>query len=83
MLLRVTLAVAGGYALTAALVALLTQGLVLAGLPRSEATVSAAMLGFVIYLVVLLWAFSVRSTSRLSLGVLGGAALAWGVLQFI
>lgn len=61
VLLRVLGGVAGAYALTAALVALLSAALPLTGLARSEAVVLAAMLGFVIYLLLLLWAFSVRS----------------------
>jgi hypothetical protein len=65
VLLRVLGGVAGAYALTAALVALLSVALPLTGLARSEAVVLAAMLGFVTYLLLLLWAFSVRSLRRL------------------
>ncbi|MDO8372947.1 MAG: PepSY domain-containing protein, partial [Polaromonas sp.] len=61
IVLRLIAALPGGYAFTAALVALLAAALPLLGLARSEAVVSAAMLGFVLYLLVLLWAFSVRS----------------------
>lgn len=72
-------AVAGGYAFCAALVALLSVALSLADLPRSEAVAAAASLGFVLYLLVLLWAFSVRSLARLwlwlSLGTVAAASL--------
>lgn len=63
--LRVTGAVLGGYGLCAALVALLAVGLTALGLARSEAVVTASLVGFVLYLLVLLWAFSVRSLLRL------------------
>ena len=75
VVLRVLGAVGGGYALSAALVALLSAALPLTGLARSEAVVSAAMLGFVIYLLLLLWAFSVRSLARLWAVLAAGTAL--------
>lgn len=80
VLLRIVGALPGGYAFTASLVALLTVLLTHAGLPRSEAVVSASMLGFVFYLLVLLWAFSVRSLVRLWLLLAGGTVLALGLL---
>lgn len=83
VVLRVIGAVLGGYVFSAALVALLAAGLPLAGLPRSEAVVSAAMLGFVLYLLVLLWAFSVRSLARLWAVLAGGAALAASLVLLI
>ncbi|MGH8847398.1 MAG: iron uptake protein [Polaromonas sp.] len=83
ILLRIAGAVLGGYVFSAALVALLAAGLPLAGLPRSEAAVSAAMLGFVLYLLVLLWAFSVRSLVRLWAVLAGGTALAAGLVLLI
>lgn len=76
-------AVLGGYAFTAALVALLTIALAHAGLPRSEAVVSASMLGFLVYLVVLLWAFSVRGLVRLWAVLAGATALTCGLLALI
>lgn len=83
VLLRVTGALLGGYAFSAALVALLAVGLPLLGLPRSEAVVSAAMLGFVLYLLLLLWAFSVRSLVRLWGVLAAGTALACGLILLI
>jgi hypothetical protein len=44
--LRLILAIGGGYALTAAMVAAATIGFAHAGLVRSEAVVLASMLGF-------------------------------------
>ncbi len=83
VLLRVIGAVLGGYVVSAALVALLAVGLSATGLPRSEAVVTASLLGFVLYLLVLLWAFSVRSLARLWVGLVGGAVLAQGLVLAI
>lgn len=82
-LLRVTGAVLGGYAVSAALVALITVALAALGMARSEAVVGASLLGFVLYLLVLLWAFSVRSLARLWAGLVGGTALAYGLALVI
>lgn len=79
-IIRVVLHVLGvlfaSYALTALLVA--TVGAVLSrlGMVRSEAVVLAAILGFLVYLVLLLWAFSVTSVLRLwtILALVAGAA---------
>ena len=81
--LRVVGAIVGGYAVTALAVAACSAALAHAGMVRSEAVALCAMLGFVFYLVLALWAFSVRSVMRLWL-VLGGlaallAALWWAV----
>lgn len=83
IVLRLIAALPGGYAFTAAVVALLATALPLLGLARSEAVVSAAMLGFVLYLLVLLWAFSVRSLARLWAVLAGGTALAFGLFQLV
>lgn len=81
--LRVLGAVGGGYAFCAACVALLAVALPrLAGVPRSEAVLAAAMLGFVLYLAVLVWAFSVPSLGRLWCALAGGTALAYGLLRW-
>jgi len=80
MALRVLGAVGGGYAFCTACAALLSVALPkLMGLPRSEAVVAAAMAGFVLYLVVLVWAFGVRSLLRLWGLLAGGTALAYGL----
>lgn len=65
VLLRVLAALPAGYALTALAVATTAAVLARCGMPRSDAVVLAAMLGFVFYLVLLLWAFSVASVARL------------------
>jgi hypothetical protein len=79
LVLRVLLALAGGYASTAAAVLLLGVSFTALGLARSEAVVLASMLGFVIYLGVLLWAFAEPRLARLAGALLAGSAL-YGVL---
>lgn len=72
---RVVLALGGGYFLSAALVTLTARGLATPDLiSRSDAVVLASMFGFLLYLVLLLWAFAERRLSRLA-AVLGGGAL--------
>lgn len=73
--LRIVGAVAGGYLLTALTV--IAAGAVLArlGMARSEAVALSSMLGFVFYLVLMLWAFSVRSTARLVLVLAAGTMM--------
>ena len=66
---RVVTAVIGGYGAASGIVGLLAVELPrLTGLARSEAVVLASMLGFLIYLVLLLWGFSERKLLRLVLG---------------
>lgn len=83
MTLRVLGAVGGGYGVSA--LAVVTAGAVLArlGMARSEAVMLSAMLGFLAYLGLLLWAFSVRSTARLWLVLLGSAAFMAGLLAVL
>ena len=77
---RLVLAVVGGYFLSAAAAALLALGLSQI-MPRSEAVMLMAMGVFVLYLIVLLWAFAQRRLARLWL-VLGGGAGAAQLLAF-
>ncbi|MET0859065.1 MAG: hypothetical protein ABWY27_20125 [Telluria sp.] len=81
--MRLLGAVGGGYALTALSVA--SAGTVMArlGMARSEAVVLAAMLGFVVYLTLLLWAFSVSSVTRLWMGMAAGATAMAVVLLIV
>ncbi|WP_338760273.1 hypothetical protein [Massilia sp. METH4] len=73
LVLRIAGAVGGGYACTALAVTVGAALLARAGMARSEAVVLMAMLGFPIYLGVLLWGFAVRRVRALWL-VLGAAA---------
>lgn len=80
MCLRVIAAISGGYALTAVAVAVSGGLLSLLGMARSDAVVLSAMLGFGLYLALLLWAFTERSLARLWGGFAGLApcgALLW------
>ena len=76
---RILLGVLGGYGLAYGVVALMTVLLALA-MPRGEAFVLAAMLGFLIYLVILVWAFAEKNLVRLiivmPLGAIGTYGLA-------
>ena len=78
--LRITGAVLGGYGLTALLVELLTALLVQADMPRTEAIVSASMAGFLMYLAVLVWAFSTIRLHTLWAGLVAGSGAAYGLL---
>lgn len=82
-ILRLLSAVFGGYALTALTVA--SAGAVMArlGMAQSEAVVLAAMLGFVVYLTLLLWAFSVRNVTRLWMAMAAGATTMAALLHFV
>ncbi|WP_143421425.1 hypothetical protein [Halovibrio salipaludis] len=73
---RIGLAVAGGYGFSLAAVVLLAW-LLSAVLPRSEAVVLAAMLGFLVYLGVSLWAFAEQRLLTLWLVLGGGSLAAW------
>ena len=78
--LRVAGAVGGGYACTALAVTVGAALLARAGMARSEAVVLMAMLGFPLYLALLLWGFAVRRVRALWLA-LGAAAGALALLS--
>ena len=81
VLSRVIGAVFGGYVLCAAVLALVALLLGYLGLQRSESVVASSTVGFVLYLLVLLWAFSVRGLYKLwavlVAGTGGSLAAAW------
>lgn len=58
---RIIAAVFGGYGFVWGVVACLTSLLIAVGVLRSESVIVATLLGFPLYLFVLLWAFAVRS----------------------
>lgn len=80
MSLRILGAVAGGYGVTALAVAAAGALLARLGLARAEAVVLAAMLGFLVYLVILLWGFSVARVAKLWAGLAAAAAALAGLL---
>jgi len=80
--LRILLVVVGGYLLTAGLTGLAAAALSLV-MPRSEAVVLMAMLAFVIYLGLLLWAFAERRPTRLWVVFGAGGAVAFALAKTI
>ena len=79
IVLRLLAAIGGGYAVAAGLAALTAVILfVTGGLPRSEAVILASMLAFVIYLVLLIWAFAERSLLRLCSMLVVTGVVSWG-----
>lgn len=83
LVLRLLGAVFGGYALTALTIAAAAAVMARLGMARSEAVVLAAMLGFVVYLALLLWAFSVRSVARLWVALAAGTTAMAALLHFV
>jgi hypothetical protein len=82
VMLRILLGTVGAYMLSSALVALLAVVLPMAtALSRSDAAMLSAMLGFLLLLVIALWAFTARRLIRVLLvtgaATCGCAALAW------
>lgn len=71
--LRVVAAVGGGFAVTSLAVRVLAAMLARWGMPGAEAVVAAAMAGFLIYLVVLLWGLACESMWQLSARLSSGA----------
>jgi hypothetical protein len=81
---RTLLAILGGYAFSAATSAALAVALArLAGMDRSEAVLLAAMLAFVVYLVVLLWAFTAPRLGRVAVVLVGGALACQAVIRLL
>ena len=81
---RVVTAILGGYTAASGLVALLAVGLPrLTALPRSEAVVLASMLGFVLYLALLLWGFAERRLLRLFLGLAFIAGASFSIVALL
>ena len=79
---RLLLAIVGGYFLAVGIAALMSLALSRV-MPPSEAGTLMAMLAFVIYLALLLWAFAERRSARLW-WVLGlGGALAFGGAEML
>lgn len=77
------LVVLGGYVAAAGIVAVLSATLPFTGLPRIDSVVLASMLGFVIYLVLLLWGFAERRLIRLAAIQALLAAGGFGLASFI
>lgn len=78
---RVIGAAIGGYALVSA--ASVLMALVLP-LPQAQAVLASMMISFILYVVVVIWAFSTRSVARVWWGILSMTAvlalLSWWLL---
>lgn len=74
LVLRVAAIIGGGYACTALVVTLGARLLSWQAMARSEAVVLMAMLGFPLYLALLLWGFSLRRVRTRWLVLATGAA---------
>ena len=73
---------AGGYGFSVAAVVLL--GWILStAMPRSEAVVLSAMLGFLVYLWASLWAFAEQRLLTLWLVLGGGSVIAWLMVSLV
>lgn len=82
--LRILGAVFGGYALSAAAVAVAAVALPLwFAVPRGDAALAASMAGFLLYLSVLLWAFAERQVWKVWLVLWGGAAAGSALVQWL
>lgn len=79
---RITAAVLGGYLLVAG-VSALAAGALARVLPPSEAVVLMGMLGFLIYLALLLWAFAERRLVRVLVVTGVGGPLAFGLAELL
>jgi hypothetical protein len=81
---RVTLAVVGGYAFSAALSAALALALPLGwGLSRGDAVLLSAMLGFLVYLVALLWSFAEPRLGRVLAVLASGTLLGYAAVRWL
>jgi hypothetical protein len=73
--LRVALALGGGYLFVRSGVAFSIAGLARLGVDYDSAWALAMMHAFLLYLVLLLWAFAARHLARVGLVLIGGALL--------
>ncbi|QEI07562.1 DUF3649 domain-containing protein [Pigmentiphaga aceris] len=69
---RVVAAALGGYAFASAMTVLLA---LVWPLPRAQAVLASTMLGFVWYLLAVMWVFSTRSATRAWIGMLVSTAI--------
>ena len=76
--LRIAAGMLGGYAFTWGFIALVITSLFAARLDFHDAETLATILGFLVFLVVFLWAFAARSVLRVWLVLAGGGALMVG-----
>lgn len=80
---RIGAAVLGGYAFTWGMIALGVAGLFAAGMEFHDAEHLCYIVGFLVFLVVFLWAFTARSLPRVWLVLVGGGGLMTASASFI
>lgn len=73
---RVFAAILGGYALTSAATVLLA---LIWPLPKAQALLSATMLSFTIYTVIVIWVFTTRTATRAWVGLVVATAATSGL----
>ena len=78
---RILLATVGGYCFAWGFTALATL-LLMSLMPKSEAVITATMIGFIVYLIAALWVFAVRSLVLSWLVIVGGSALMMQIAYF-
>lgn len=78
--IRIVAGFAGGYVLSAVVAVGLAKVLPMA---RLDAVLTGAMIGFVVYVVAIIWAFAARTALRASLGVWLPCLVVSGVTQVL
>lgn len=80
---RIAAALLGGYALCWGFIALGVAGLFALGMPFHDAEQMANILAFLLYLVIVLWAFATPHLMRAWLLLLGGGGLMAGFASLL
>ena len=81
--LRIAAGMVGGYAFTWGFIALVIASLFAARLDFHDAETLGTILGFIVFLVVFLWAFAARSVLRVWGVLAGGGALMVGAAWLV
>ena len=81
--LRIAAGMLGGYAFTWGFIALVIVSLFAARLDFHDAETLGTILGFLVFLVVFLWAFAARSVVRVWAVLAGGGALMAGAAWLV
>jgi hypothetical protein len=81
--LRIAAGMLGGYAFTWGFIALAITSLFAARLDFHDAETLGTILGFIVFLVVFLWAFAARSVLRVWGVLAGGGALMAGAAWLV
>lgn len=80
VLARIVAGFGGGYLLSAVVAVLLARTLPAA---RLDAVLTGAMVGFVVHVLAIVWAFAARTATRACLGIFIPVAAIGGLLQLI